>query len=88
MKVYPPFRHPVRVEMHLPGGFSRVILIDVCRGSIRWEIPTDKIPLHLRRIGSEFLVIMPRFHPEASDSDDEIRAMLRQVEVVELSQEG
>jgi hypothetical protein len=74
--------------MHLRGGFTRVILFDLLEGQHRWEIPTDKIPWHLRRLGSEFLVIMPRFHPEDSDSDDDIRDMCRRVEVVELSQGG
>ena len=84
MKVYPPFRHSVRVEMHLQGGFTRVVLFDLSDGGHRWDIPTDKIPLHLRRIGSEFLVVMPSFAPEASDSVDDIRAMCQQVQVEEL----
>jgi hypothetical protein len=65
MIVKSPFRHAARVEMHLPGGFTRVILF---KFGDRWlEIPTGRIPLQLRRIGSEFVVITPRFTVETSD---------------------
>jgi hypothetical protein len=80
-----PFRHVVRVEMHLPGGFTRVILFALAHGDLRWDIPTECIPPHLRPIGSEFLVIMPRFTPEPGDTPDAIREICRQVQVEELN---
>ena len=75
-------RYAARIEMHLPGGFTRVILFEL--GDRRWEIPTDSIPLRLRRIGSEFFVITPRFTVEATDTPEAVREMCRQVHVEEL----
>jgi hypothetical protein len=66
MIVQSPFRHAARVEMHLPLGFTQVILFEL--GDRRWEIPTDRIPLQLQRIGSELFVVMPRFTVETSDT--------------------
>ena len=71
--------------MHLPGGFTRVVLFDLAHGDCRLDIPTEKIPFHLRPIGSEFLAITPRFTPEPSDSVDVIREMCRQVHVEGLT---
>ena len=87
MIVNEPFRQVVRVEMHLPGGFTRVLLFALADGKFRWDIPTDRIPPHLRSIGSEFLVIMPRFTPEPGDTPDAIREICRQVQVEELSRD-
>lgn len=69
--------------MHLPGGFTRVILFEL--GDRWWDIPTDRIPLHLRRIGAEFVVIRPRFKVETSDTPEAIREMCRQAQIEELS---
>ncbi len=85
MILNPPFRHAARVELHLSGGLTRVVLFDLVHGDIRQDIPTEKIPPHLRPIGSEFVVILPRFRPEPADSADDIRAMRQQIEIVELS---
>lgn len=46
-------REPVRVTMHLNGGYTRVVLertlgLGLADGGIEWDIPTDKIPLHLK----------------------------------------
>jgi hypothetical protein len=71
--------------MHLTGGFTRVL---INYGRYQWDIPTDKIPPHLRRIGLKFTVVMPRFAPEPSDSADVIRQACReattQIQVEEL----
>jgi hypothetical protein len=80
-----PFRLAARVEMHLPGGWTRIIFFAITHGDIRNDIPTEAIPLHLRPIRSEFLVIMPRFSVEPTDSIEEIRNMCRQVQVEELN---
>jgi hypothetical protein len=82
MIVQSPFRHAARVEMHLPGGFTRVILFELSER--RWEIPTDRIPLQLRRIGSEFFVVMPRFTVETSDTPEALRELCQQVHIEEL----
>jgi len=85
MKLRGDFRFRVRVEMHLPEAFTRVRILDIANGSHWWDIPTDSIPLHLRPIGSQFLVMSPRFTVEHFDTPDEIRQMCREVQVAELS---
>jgi hypothetical protein len=82
MIVQSPLRHAARVEMHLPGGFTRVILFKF--GDRRLELPTGRIPLPLRRIGSEFFVITPRFTVETSDSPETVREQCQQVHIEEL----
>jgi hypothetical protein len=85
MIVRPPFRLAARIGMHLPAGFTQVVLFETSYGGHRWVILTDKIPPHLRQIGSEVLVISPRFTPESEDSADDIREMCRRVQVEELN---
>jgi hypothetical protein len=70
--------------MHLPGDFTRIFLFKLAHGEHRLDIPTIKIPLQLRGIGSEFLVVMPRFTPEASDTPEAVREMCAQVQVEQL----
>jgi hypothetical protein len=90
MRIRSPFREPVRVLMHLNGGYTRVSLIrteglGMADGGITWDIPTEAIPPHLRRLGSQLLAIVPRFTPEDHDLPDDIRRMVKQVEIQELS---
>ena len=85
VQVHEPFRLAARVEMHLPGGCKRVLLFAIDRGDIRQDIPTEAIPLHLRPIGSEFLVVLPRFTVEATDSPEAVRAVSRKMQVEVLS---
>jgi hypothetical protein len=40
------------------------------------DIPTDRIPLHLRAIGSRFVLIWQSTHPEPQDSADVIRGAI------------
>jgi hypothetical protein len=76
--------------MHLNGGFTRVSVIrteglGLADGGATWDLRTNAIPSHLRTLGSEFLAVVPRFAPQADDSADDIRRMLAQVEIHELS---
>ena len=48
--------------MFLPGNYAQVLVestvgMGLAGGGILWDIPTDKIPFHLRRIGSRFVVV-------------------------------
>jgi hypothetical protein len=76
-----PFRHTAEVEMHLPGGFTRLILSDLAHGGHRLDIPTDAIPLLLRPIGSRLVVVAPRFQVEPSDTQKSIREMCRLIQI-------
>jgi hypothetical protein len=71
--------------MHLPGGFTRVVLVDVAHGQHRIDIPTDAIPVHMRQLGARLVVVTPRFTPEPSDTAEAIREMCRWVRVEELA---
>ena len=76
--------------MHLNGGYTRVSVIrteglGMADGGITWDIPTEAIPSRLRAIGARFLAVVPRFTPEDHDSPDDIRRMIEQVEVHELT---
>ncbi|NER82049.1 MAG: hypothetical protein F6K42_21310 [Leptolyngbya sp. SIO1D8] len=49
--------YQARVEFHLPGGISWVVLSDFPGfGDFRWEVDTDEIPFQLRPLGSRFRV--------------------------------
>ena len=89
MKVQSPFREPTRVLWHGNGGVTCVSLTrydgqGLANGGVKWDIATGSIPIHLRAIGSEFLVICPRFTPEDGDSIEDVRRMCASVEVREL----
>ena len=71
--------------MHLPGGSTRLVLPEVAHGEIRVEIPTEAIPLHLRGLGSRFIVVQPRFTPEPTDTIEAVRAMCSGVRVEEAN---
>ena len=43
-------RSPGRVEMHLPGGYTRLLI--EAGGLIPYEVPTERIPPHLRNLGT------------------------------------
>ena len=75
-------REKVRLTMHLPGGHSRVLIessvgVGLAGGDIYWEIPTEAIPAHLRKLGSRFIVVA-RFVGSKREAEgmtaDEIRA--------------
>lgn len=79
-------REPVRVIMHLNGGHTRVALertfgLGLADGGIEWDIPTDIIPKHLRRIGSRFILISNNPKPEESDDIHTIRQTIANVTV-------
>jgi hypothetical protein len=75
--------------MHLDGGMTKVSLLrtegkGLADGGITWEIPTSIIPMHLRTIGSYFVIVAPNLRPNTSDSIEAIREMIRQIRVEEL----
>ena len=84
MKFLESFRHPAVVEMHLPGGFTRVRLFALAHGEGWWEIPTERIPAHLRHLGGKVLVTVPRFSVEAGDPLTDIRRQVHNVLVEDL----
>ena len=62
---------PVKVLFHLNEGFTKISLdrfegVGLADGGIFWDIPTEKIPHHLRKIGSSFSIIV-------GDSVDQIK---------------
>lgn len=79
MRTQPDIETSGVIEMHLPGGFSRLRLAGLAHGEHRVDVPTEAIPLDLRAIGTVLQVQLPRFAPESSDTPDEIRAYARSV---------
>ncbi|MBL8849792.1 MAG: hypothetical protein JNG89_08915 [Planctomycetaceae bacterium] len=84
MRTGPLFREPATILMHLDSGYTR---IRVRTGGYEWEIPTEKIPQELRRVGSRMLVIMRRFRVDITDSADDIRRAIDQLEVHPLPED-
>jgi hypothetical protein len=56
------------------------------RREYTWEIPTERIPPHLRRIGSRFVVTLDEPWDTEQDSVEEIRAAC-QISVDEIDRE-
>ena len=78
MKAGPQLRERVRVLMHLNGRVTKVSLertegSGMADGGITWDIPTDDIPVHLRAIGSRFVVVTTMLRPEAGDTAEQGR---------------
>jgi hypothetical protein len=77
VKLRETIRLPVRVAFHLNEGYTRV-LWDGFRADVPgWDIPTEIIPPHLRRLGSRFLLVWTPISVEVGDSADEIRTMMK-----------
>jgi len=82
-------REPVRVLMHLNGGYTKVIVertegIGLADGGIEWEIPTAKIPQHLRRIGSRFIVASEAIWPGEKDTIESLKEACSRIEIEEF----
>lgn len=91
MKTGTNFREPARVVMHLSSGFTKVALertmgSGMADGGIYWDIPTVRIPPHLRAIGSRFVVITQSVRPEPQDSADALRAAMHDVAIEDFSE--
>ncbi|AFY88182.1 MULTISPECIES: hypothetical protein [Chroococcidiopsis] len=81
---------PVRVDFHLDGGYTRVILERLVRkgmldGEWYWEISTSSIPPNLRNIGSRFLLSWQDTYNPGNLED--IRAAYADLPIVELLSE-
>lgn len=85
MQFAEPFCHPAIVEMHLPGGYTRVRLFALAHGYAWWEIPTRAIPAFLRPLGSRLFVTTPRFTVEPEDSIEAIRERVQEAVVRPLT---
>lgn len=61
-------REPVRVLFHMNGHTK--VMVECSEGTgladfgIMWELPTERIPYHLRKIGSRFIVQIAPLSPE------------------------
>jgi hypothetical protein len=68
----------VIVTMNLPGDYTRVLVdrsrgVGMADGGIYWEIPTGRIPVHLRLVGSRFRITKKVIEAEPGDSPEVIR---------------
>jgi hypothetical protein len=83
------FREPVRVVMHLHGGYTKVLVerlvgSGMAGGAVYRDIPSDRIPAHQRELGSRFLLYRQTFRPEPGDSADQIRTAAQDLIIEEL----
>jgi hypothetical protein len=84
-------REPARVLFHL-NGYTKVLLertegVGMAGGGIVWEIPTDLIPAHLRKIGSRLIVQYIPLTTEEMNDVDAIRRAKDRAEIIEPSGE-
>lgn len=79
---------PVRVEFHLDGGYTKILLErlwGMTDAEIDWDIPTNSIPPDLRTIGSRFLLSRSSRDPNQHDRFEEIRAAYPDLRIVRLA---
>ena len=86
------FREPVRVVMHLPEAWTRVLLIRTYRlgladGGICWDIPTERIPEHLRGIGSVFALRTQIPNVRIENSEERYKRRFEDLIITELPPE-
>lgn len=82
-------REPARVLFHL-NGYTKVILertegAGLADGGIVWEISTELIPAHLRRVGSRFIVLYTPPVPEGVSDVTATGGAKGRVEILELN---
>jgi uncharacterized protein YbgA (DUF1722 family) len=83
-------REPGRVLFHL-NGYTKVLLertegVGLADGGIVWDISTEIIPAHLRKIGSRFMVQYIALSPEERNNVGAIRGAKNRVEIQELTE--
>lgn len=79
---------PSRVLFHV-NGYTKILLertegVGMADGGIVWEISTERIPAHLRKIGSRFLVRYEPLSSEEINDVEAIRGAKDRVEILEL----
>jgi hypothetical protein len=82
---------PVRVLFHL-NGYTKVLVertegVGMADGGIVWELPTERIPRHLRRIGSRFIVKTVPLSLEEENDPAAIHDAKNRFEILELGEE-
>jgi hypothetical protein len=83
-------REPVRVLFHL-NGYTKVLVertegVGLADSGIMWELPTERIPHHLREIGSRFSVQIVPLSPEEENDPLAIHDAKNRFEIFELSE--
>ena len=83
-------REEARVLLHL-NGYSKVMLertegVGLAEGGIVWDISTEIIPAHLRRIGSRFIVQYVSPSTEEMNDVNAIRGLRGRIEIRELTE--
>ena len=84
-------RESGRVLFHL-NGYTKVMLertegVGMANFGIVWDIETELIPFHLRKIGSRFIVQYKPLSLEEMNDVDAIRGAKDRVEILELNSE-
>ena len=79
---------PARLLFHL-NGYSKILLertqgIGSADGDIVWDVTTDIIPIHLRKIGSRFIVRCLPLSPEEMNDPAMLRNADNRIEILEL----
>ena len=83
-------RESVRVLFHL-NGYTKVMVeraegVGMADGGIVWELPTERIPRHLRKIGSRFIVQAGPLRAEEENDPQAIHDVKNRFEIFELSE--
>lgn len=81
-------REEVRVLFHL-NGYTKVTVerlegVGLADGGIVWDVLTEIIPFHLRKIGSRFIVQHVPPSTEDMNDVDTFRAAPNRIEIIEL----
>jgi hypothetical protein len=74
-----PIRVDVRVQWHANGGFTRV---QFSTGH-EVEIPTESIPIELRRIGSSFCLVIHPIRVEDFTNSETLQRLLAESFTIE-----
>lgn len=82
-------REVVRVLFHL-NGYTKVVVessegLGLADGGVVWELATAKIPPHLWKIGSRFIVETAPLSPEEESDVAAIREAQERIKIFELS---
>lgn len=75
----------VRVEFHMSGGYTHVQWLNApaMAESGRFEVPTHAIPFDLRRVGSEFVVVLSDIDRTTAADAEELRRRIRDSVTIE-----
>src|SRR5262245_8615226 len=81
-------RESVRLLFHL-NGYTKVMVertegLGIADGGVTWDLPTERIPPHFRKIGSRFIVQLEQLSDDEQKDPEALHDLKNRFEIFSL----